>query len=313
MAHTLYVDQDQIQLSNQNATLNLVTQDGVRQKIPLNGIKKLVVKGNNTLTARLLAKLGALGIGLIALSGQQHQPTLFLPNTAQDVLLRIQQTLAFQEASIAFGFSRLTIQAKVSQQIQLLAVHYAQHAQHRHAIQKAIAQLKAIQPKVGEAEHLKQLMGYEGATSAIYFKAISHLVADGFAFNHRNTRPPKDPFNVLLSLSYTLLTSEMALALHMKGLDPYIGYCHKPVIGRPSLACDLIEPLRPWVDLFCLRLCSSQTLRPSHFKLSPNRCILERAGRLAFYEAWERQTEQRNLKIQQQINWISEVLKPHAA
>jgi CRISPR-associated protein Cas1 len=309
MAHTLYLDQDEIQLSNQNAVLNLVAKNGTTQKIPLTGIKKLVVKGNNTLTARLLAKLGALGIGLIALSGQQHHPTLMLPNTASDVQLRIQQILAFQHADITFALSQATINDKIQSQIQALTVHYAQQAKHRLVIQKTIAQLKAVQRKLGNAKQLNHCLGYEGAASRIYFKCLAHLVAPSYGFNHRNIRPPKDPFNVLLSLSYTLLTSEIALALHMKGFDPYIGYCHTPLVGRPSLACDLIEPLRAWVDAFCIQLCTSQTIRSTHFSQNAQRCILERAGRLNFYEAWEAHTEQRNTKINQQITWLINALK----
>lgn len=311
MPHTLYLDQDQIRLSNQNATLHLADSHGTTQKIPLNGIQKLIVKGNNTLTARLLAKLGSLGIGLIALSGQQHQPPLFLPNIAKDVQLRIKQIMAFQHSQIALELSKRTIEQKIQQQIELLTGQYASQPQHRLVLKKTIAQLTAIQHKLSHAQEIKNCLGYEGAASNLYFRCLSHLVAESFGFQGRNTRPPKDPFNVLLSLSYSLLTAEIALALHFKGYDPYIGYLHNPVIGRPSLACDLIEPMRPWVDGFCMQLCSSQTLRNTHFSQTQQRCTLEKAGRLKFYEAWEAQANQRTPHIEQQIAWLTKALSTY--
>ncbi len=51
--------------------------------------------------------------------------------------------------------------------------------------------------------------------------------------------------NALLSFLYTLLTHDMAGALETVGLDPAVGYLHRERPGRPSLALDLVEELRP--------------------------------------------------------------------
>ncbi|WP_150538604.1 CRISPR-associated endonuclease Cas1 [Actinobacillus vicugnae] len=52
-------------------------------------------------------------------------------------------------------------------------------------------------------------------------------------------------FNAMLSLGYTLLHSETVLALYGVGLDPYVGFYHSLDYGRESLACDVMEILRP--------------------------------------------------------------------
>jgi len=51
--------------------------------------------------------------------------------------------------------------------------------------------------------------------------------------------------NSLLSFLYTLLTNEVSSALEGVGLDPYVGFLHQDRPGRPSLALDLMEELRP--------------------------------------------------------------------
>ena len=51
--------------------------------------------------------------------------------------------------------------------------------------------------------------------------------------------------NSLLSFFYTLLANECASALETVGLDPYVGFLHQDRPGRPSLALDLMEELRP--------------------------------------------------------------------
>ena len=64
-------------------------------------------------------------------------------------------------------------------------------------------------------------------------------------FRGRSRRPPLDPVNALLSFLYTLLTHDCRSAAESVGLDPAVGFLHRDRPGRPSLALDLMEELRP--------------------------------------------------------------------
>ncbi len=91
-------------------------------------------------------------------------------------------------------------------------------------------------------------MGFEGSAAKIYFGVFDHLILqqrEDFFFKERTRRPPLDNMNSLLSFLYTLLTNEVASALEAVGLDPYVGFLHQDRPGRPSLALDLMEELRP--------------------------------------------------------------------
>jgi len=66
----------------------------------------------------------------------------------------------------------------------------------------------------------------------------------------RNRRPPRYPVNVCLSLAYTLLHLQTVSACQSAGIDPQLGLYHRPAIGRESMASDLIETLRPAIDLW---------------------------------------------------------------
>jgi CRISPR/Cas system-associated endonuclease Cas1 len=52
------------------------------------------------------------------------------------------------------------------------------------------------------------------------------------------------------------------------GLDPEIGFLHSNPKGRLSLVYDLMEPLRPVVDLAILNLVKEHTFTPDDFMLS---------------------------------------------
>jgi CRISPR-associated protein Cas1 len=51
---------------------------------------------------------------------------------------------------------------------------------------------------------------------------------------------------------YALLESEARLAAVSLGLDPGIGFLHVDTDAQDSLACDLMEAGRPYVDAFLL-------------------------------------------------------------
>jgi CRISPR-associated endonuclease Cas1 len=69
------------------------------------------------------------------------------------------------------------------------------------------------------------------------------------------TRSPRlavNPANAVLNYLYAILESEARLAISELGLDPGIGFLHSDTRTRDSLACDLMEPIRPQVDAFLL-------------------------------------------------------------
>jgi CRISPR-associated endonuclease Cas1 len=69
------------------------------------------------------------------------------------------------------------------------------------------------------------------------------------------TRSPRlavNPPNAILNYLYAILESEARLAISELGLDPGIGFLHSDARSRDSLACDLMEPIRPQVDAFLL-------------------------------------------------------------
>src|SRR5882672_3198018 len=60
------------------------------------------------------------------------------------------------------------------------------------------------------------------------------------------------PPNAILNYLYALLESETRLAIAALGLDPGIGVMHVDSPSRDSLACDLMEAIRPQVDAYLL-------------------------------------------------------------
>jgi hypothetical protein len=74
-----------------------------------------------------------------------------------------------------------------------------------------------------------------------------------------------NPANAILNYLYALLESESRLAAAALGLDPGLGVLHVDKPNRDSLACDLMEPVRPQVDTFLLDWITREPLRREWF------------------------------------------------
>ncbi len=113
------------------------------------------------------------------------------------------------------------------------------------------------------------LRGVEGDAAREYYAVFDHLVtnpAEAFRFKGRTRRPPLDRVNALLSFFYSLLSQDCASALETVGLDPQVGFLHSDRPGRPSLALDLMEELRPYMgDRFVLTLVNNGQVSPQDF------------------------------------------------
>jgi CRISPR-associated protein Cas1 len=140
------------------------------------------------------------------------------------------------------------------------------------------------------------LLGIEGAAARVYYRAFAPLLRNPtpghpnvFDFERRSRRPPKDPANAVLSFLYALLTKECALAVRRVGLDPLLGFLHRPRHGRPALALDLMEEFRPIVaDSTLLTLVNNRQLSAGDFLARADNFVLTDRGRKAVIAAFER-------------------------
>jgi CRISPR-associated endonuclease Cas1 len=74
-----------------------------------------------------------------------------------------------------------------------------------------------------------------------------------------------NPANAILNYLYAVLESEARLAAVALGLDPGIGFLHVETDARDSLACDLMEAVRPHIDAYVLDWVRRQPFRREWF------------------------------------------------
>ena len=117
---------------------------------------------------------------------------------------------------------------------------------------------------------------------------------DAFFMNGRNRRPPTDNVNALLSFLYTLLAHEVSAALESVGLDPQVGFLHRDRPGRPSLALDVMEELRPhFADRLAVTLINRKQITAGGFTVKENGAvIMSDETRKEVLAAWQKRKQE---------------------
>jgi CRISPR-associated protein Cas1 len=120
------------------------------------------------------------------------------------------------------------------------------------------------------------------------FNLLISQQKEDFIFRERSKRPPLDRVNAMLSFLYTLCTHDIASALECVGLDPYIGFFHTLRAGRLSLACDIVEEFRAFIERFTLTLINLKIVQAGDFESQVGGAVLlNEDGRKKVLTAWQ--------------------------
>lgn len=288
---TLLLDRADLEVRMDGQALALYQQGARYSNVPLKLLERVIIQGRQTrLDAEVLSRLAEAGTSVLVLSPRQSRRiALVLGPRHNEAAVRIAQTGRLSDESFCSRWSRDLVRAKVSRQVRFLRKARRSRPDARKALTDGIQTLSDSLGRLetGPEPAIPPLRGLEGAAARAYFTALRSLFPPALGFSGRNRRPPRDPVNACLSLAYTLLHFDAVRAAQIAGLDPLIGFYHRPAIGRESLACDLVEPLRPLADEWVWGLFRKEILTADHFSLHGQGCQLGKAGRRHFYAHWE--------------------------
>lgn len=285
---TLYLDRRDLSLRLDGKRLVIEEPDARPRGVPLALLERVVLQGQVQFDSGVLAALAERGTGVVCLSARQSRRTALLLGPGHgDARRRLAQYQLTFDAEARLALARDLIAGKLAAQIRLLETAQAQRPDARKPLHDGIATLRGLLPKLAVAMDRDVVLGLEGAGAAAHYAALTALFPPSLRFTGRNRRPPRDPVNACLSLGYTLLHFEAVRAAHGAGLDPLLGFYHEPAYGRESLACDLIEPLRPRLDGWVWGLFRERRLREHDFVEDKGACLLAKESRQTFYAGYE--------------------------
>lgn len=299
LLNTLYVQTDQAYVHLDHDTVRVEIERETRLRVPLLQLSGLVLFGNVLISPALLHRCSDDGLDVVWLTRHGRFKGRLAGATGGNVLLRRAQHLALSdgERRQAIGRNLLAGKLRNSRFMLLRGAREASSEGERLDLREAADRIAVIIGRLAQRGDLDLMRGDEGEAARTYFDAFPALIRgdrDVFSFRGRSRRPPLDRMNALLSFLYTLLRADCTAALEGVGLDPQVGFFHALRPGRPALALDLMEELRPVVaDRIALNLVNLGQLGPQDFEDHPGGAVyLSESGRRTVLVAYQKRKEE---------------------
>ena len=298
LMETLYILTPDSYLFHRNETICISIGGQEKAAIPVGQVDAIVFFGKNTLST-----------SLIGFCSQHHITMTFLDTNGRfygnvcgpvsgNVLLRKKQYDSISDCEFSTELVRNMLYGKICNSKNVLMRHARNQKNEEAAKQfyQTAEILSKIARQLKDYMYIAAMRGLEGAAATAYFARFDDMLSspNGFRFETRSRRPPRNEVNAVLSFIYTQLTHDVRSALETVGLDPAAGYLHTLRPGRPSFALDLMEELRaPLCDRFVLSLFNKGQLSERDFHTDIDAVYLNDRGRRTVLNAWRSRKQEK--------------------
>ncbi|GBD36825.1 CRISPR-associated endonuclease Cas1 1 [bacterium HR36] len=251
-----------------NGRLAFTTGNGAPIRLDLDALRSIYCYGPVGVTDEAMQLLLQHRIDVVWLTpAGNHCLGGLMRLDSSTVSLRVLQHRVLAHPPARLELARAIVAAKIDSQLKA-ARHYQR--QGLAIAGKFLDQFQTILQTLPSVHSLDSLRGFEGQASALWYELFAQLLVPPWSFSGRQRRPPTDPVNALLSLGYTMLFCRAQAAAAARGFEVALGALHDFRPGRPSFACDLVEPFRvPAVDRWVITLCNQHRVQPHHFQHTP--------------------------------------------
>lgn len=279
--NTLYVLTQGAYLAKDGERVAVRVDNETRFAVPIHTLGGIVAFGQVTASPFLMGMAAEAGVCMSFFTEQGRFLARVEGPVSGNVRLRKRQYQASETASDSERLAASFIVGKFANQRAVLERHRRDYSPSTQKLAEASRELSAFSAKLAGVaaggRHdggLDGIRGVEGMGAAWYFAAFDDLILhqrEAFHFTERSRRPPRDNTNALLSFVYTLLTHDVRGALEGVGLDPQVGFLHRDRPGRPGLALDMVEELRPVLaDRLVLSLINRKQVSGNGFSITDN-------------------------------------------
>lgn len=294
LGNVLYVTTPEAFLSLDGENVVIKKEEENATRLPLHNLENIVCFTWQGASPALMGACAEHNIGLSFLTPNGRFQGRVIGKVRGNVLLRKKQYDVSENKQGSVPIAASFLMGKISNCRKVLDRAIRDHAMlvDVESLTGASNFMKETLKALQTCTSIGDLMGFEGSAAKIYFGVFDQLILqqkEDFKFKERSRRPPLDNMNSLLSFLYTLLTNEVASALEVVGLDPYVGFLHQDRPGRPSLALDLMEELRPvFADRLALSLVNRKQITGKGFTQKESGGILmDDETRKAVLVAWQ--------------------------
>ena len=273
----LYVNENNAYIGVEANRFFVKYSDGMKKMIPVETLENITIMGHAQMTTQRIQECLKRGIPV---SYYSKGGSYFgrLQSTGHVNAKRQRQQCALYQSEFSLEISKRIIRAKLKNQIVVLQ-RYGKSK--NIAVEDQLKIMRICREKVSKCLKVSEIMGYEGQGAKAYFEGLSRVIDPEFSFHGRNKRPPRDEFNSMISLGYSVIMNELYGKIEAKGLNPYFGFLHRDHENHPTLASDMMEEWRAViVDATVMSMINGHEIHKDDFENNTDEpgCYLTRNG-----------------------------------
>lgn len=293
LLNTLFVTSSDSYLSKDGANLVVSKNESEIGRLPIHNVQQVICFGHSGASPSAMRLCIDNDVTLSFMSPNGRFLASVYGETKGNVLLRRKQYRMADDKEISLNVSKNMILGKIINCRSILKKGKNDHNDSLYTknIEKIIDRITYFIENIDSITEESSLRGIEGDVAHLYFQGVDNLILknkEEFFLRCRNRRPPRDRMNSLLSFLYSMLMNDVKHALESVGLDSYVGFLHTDRPGRPSLALDLMEELRPIADRVALTLVNLRMISPNGFiEMEGGAIIMDDDTRRTVIEAWQ--------------------------
>ena len=239
---SIYITENGTYLHKRGGKLLIDKEETTITEVPLELVENITVTNTTQISSSLITECLTKNIPISWMSTSGKMYGSLLAPSFVDIFKQKQQFDLIEEKDFYFKLAQKIVSAKIHNQLVLLRRYNRNIKSEK--VHELINYLANTQKNIKYTSDNNELLGYEGLASRTYFSALGMLINKPFQFTKRTKQPPRDPFNTMLSMGYSILFNEILSNIIAIGLHPYIGFFHQLAKGHPALVSDLIEEWR---------------------------------------------------------------------
>lgn len=280
LLNTLYITTQNSYLHKENETIVIRVENEIKLRVPVHTLCGIICFGNVLISPHLMGFCMEKQIAVSFLSMNGYYLGKVIGRVHGNVLLRREQYRKADDEEQCCKIARNIIIGKIvnARAVLMRTIRDNPELKVLNTVSPTIKNLSHMIKYLKNETSVDNLRGKEGFAANCYFEVFDQCIIaqkEEFCFEGRSRRPPLDPVNALLSFVYTLLVHDVTSALETVGLDPCVGFLHKDRPGRPSLALDMMEELRPYIaDRLVLSLINRLQVKSNGFTTTETGAVI---------------------------------------
>lgn len=268
-------------IKRKDNTIYFMDEEGKKRALPIEQIDDIHVYGEVDLNSKLLNYISQYGIQLHFYNYYGFYSGTYYPKEKN-----VSGYTIVSQAAFYLDYVKRMELAKDF--VKSAAHHILRNMRHYKVEDELIEAVKREVMQMDKVTTIQELMGCEGRMHKHYYKAFNQILKNGFTFDKREKRPPKDPVNTLISFGNSIMYTNVLSEIYKVQLDPTISFLHEPSTKRFSLSLDIAEIFKPLIiDPIIFSLVNNRQLTKKDFQYEDEFCYLSESGKKKFLGEFE--------------------------